>query len=167
MQIKLDDADIYIIKKLLENANTSYKDIAKELNITRQTVAKRVKKLTKYGVLTGSHYSIDYEKIGYPIMALILANMTEFNSKSIRSALEWAHKNKISILYWGTITGSWAIMIIALFKTVGEMERFLMSAREEGIFAQTETSIIMNLYRTPESWTPYLDAQKKNKNRKR
>ncbi len=155
---ELDEIDLHIISKLLKDAQTPYKDIAKELNITRQTVAKRVKKLIKNGIITGMHCSVDYQKIGYPIMALILANMKAFTEDNIQSALKWAKDNNISILYWGTMTGRWDVFLIAIFRNVREMELFLMRSRENEIFETTETSIIMNLYRRPEEWQPSVST---------
>jgi len=155
--MKLDEIDLHIISRLLKDAQTPYKEIAKELNITRQTVAKRVRKLLKNGIITGVHCVIDYQKIGFPIMALILANMKEFTEKTIQEALKWAKQNNVSILYWGTMTGRWDVFLIVIFRNVREMELFLMKSREMNIFENTETSIIMNLYRRPEEWQPAIN----------
>ena len=90
-------------------------------------------------------------------MALILANMKEFTEKTIQEALKWAKQNNVSILYWGTMTGRWDVFLIVIFRNVREMELFLMKSREMNIFENTETSIIMNLYRRPEEWQPAIN----------
>lgn len=158
MSTKLDKTDLKIIRRLIQNGGISYKEIANELGITRQTVAKRIKRLFKKGVITSLHISVDYSKLGYPILALILADMKEFNKSSINKALEWANKQNKSILYWGTISGRWSIFLIAIFRDVLDIEKFLMESREKGIFSKTETSVIMHLYKTPKDWIPPLNT---------
>jgi len=157
VSVKLDKIDLMIIRKLIQNGNTPYKNIADELGITRQTVAKRIKRLFEKGIITSLHISVDYSKLGYPILALILADMQEFSRESIQHALEWAEQQNQSILYWGTISGRWSIFLLAIFRDVLDMEKFLMESRERGIFSKTETSVVMHIYKTPKDWVPPLN----------
>ncbi|MHA1860662.1 MAG: Lrp/AsnC family transcriptional regulator [Candidatus Asgardarchaeia archaeon] len=149
----LSKLDRMIISSLVDKHNcVSYKEIAEELNVTRQTVAKRIKRLMSRGVIKGFRCSIDYTKIGYSITAIILADVKEFNERTIREIQNWIKDKEENVLYWGTITGRWSIFMMAIFRSVEDLENFLMSGRENGPFSRTETSIVMHLYKTIDDW---------------
>src|SRR4030042_481025 len=69
--LKLDDLDIDILRSLNANARKSFRDIAKELQISLTTVSNRVKAMEKNGVIQGYIPVIDPEKLGYDIMGVI------------------------------------------------------------------------------------------------
>ncbi len=50
---ELDRTDLSILRVLQENARKSYRDIARELGMSLNTVSSRVKKMEGEGVITG------------------------------------------------------------------------------------------------------------------
>lgn len=64
---KFSDTDIKIIDLLIKNPNITNKEIAEKINLSYQTVHKRVKKLKEIGVLHCDWY-INYQKIGVNIL---------------------------------------------------------------------------------------------------
>jgi Lrp/AsnC family transcriptional regulator for asnA, asnC and gidA len=61
----VDEKDLIIIKKLENNARTSFTSIAKELNVTEAAIRKRVKKLENEGVILNYKANINYKKLGF------------------------------------------------------------------------------------------------------
>ncbi|WP_202320648.1 winged helix-turn-helix transcriptional regulator [Archaeoglobus neptunius] len=51
--MKLDEYDLKIINMLKENARMSISEMAKALNLSRQTVKSRIERLEKEGIITG------------------------------------------------------------------------------------------------------------------
>ncbi len=68
----MDQTDLFIIKKLTEDARMSFRKIAKELGISPDTVINRYKTLQEKGVIRGSTVVINPKKIGYHGMAVFL-----------------------------------------------------------------------------------------------
>ena len=68
----MDQTDLFIIKKLTEDARMSFRKIAKELGISPDTVINRYKALQKKGVIRGSTVVLNPKKIGYPAMAAFM-----------------------------------------------------------------------------------------------
>jgi len=56
---------------LIENANYSNKEIAKDLDVSQATVHLRIKKMEQKGVIKGASITIDYSVIGYELIAYI------------------------------------------------------------------------------------------------
>jgi len=69
---KMDQTDLFIIKKLTEDARMSFRKIAKELGISPDTVINRYKALQEKGVIRGSTVVINPKKIGYHAMAVFM-----------------------------------------------------------------------------------------------
>lgn len=61
----MDDTDLFIIKRMTENARVSFRKIAKELGVSPDTVISRYKALQEEGVIRGSTVVINPKNIGY------------------------------------------------------------------------------------------------------
>jgi Lrp/AsnC family transcriptional regulator for asnA, asnC and gidA len=67
MDKSLDETDHTILRALCKDGRTVYRDIAKKLEISPQTISDRLKKLEKNEVIRKFTIDIDPEKIGYDI----------------------------------------------------------------------------------------------------
>ncbi len=68
---QLDDLDKKILNILIQNAKTSYAEIASQLFVSSGTIHVRVKKMEKMGVITGSKLSVNYEKLGFDVYVFL------------------------------------------------------------------------------------------------
>ena len=68
---KIDDLDLQILSILSHDADKSYKEIGEKLFVSGGTVHVRVKKLKEMGVIKSSQVIVDYEKLGYDIVAFL------------------------------------------------------------------------------------------------
>jgi Lrp/AsnC family transcriptional regulator for asnA, asnC and gidA len=67
----LDHVDRQILLALLEDARTSYTDIAKSLGVSPGTIHVRVKKMEKAGIIKGASLHVDYDVLGYGFIAFV------------------------------------------------------------------------------------------------
>jgi Lrp/AsnC family transcriptional regulator for asnA, asnC and gidA len=70
----MDEADLFIIKRMTEDARVSFRKIAKEIGLSPDTIINRYKKLHEKGIIRGSTVVIDPKKIGYHGMAVFMIN---------------------------------------------------------------------------------------------
>jgi len=68
---KLDQLDLQILSKLVEDGKMPYTDIAKQLFVSSGTIHVRMKKMEELGIVKGSCLKIDYHKLGYDVMAYL------------------------------------------------------------------------------------------------
>lgn len=68
---ELDVVDKKILNILLENAGTSYVEIAKRIHVSAGTVHVRMKRLLAMGVVRNSRLNVDYSQLGYDICAFL------------------------------------------------------------------------------------------------
>ena len=69
---KMDKTDLFIIKRMTEDARISFRKIAKELGVSPDTVIDRYRNLQEKGVIRGSTVVLDPKKIGYKGMAAFM-----------------------------------------------------------------------------------------------
>ncbi len=69
MSSPLDERDIAILKKLVENSRSTYVEIARSLGISDVAVLKRVRKLEQLGIIKRYTIDIDYSKLGYTMVS--------------------------------------------------------------------------------------------------
>ena len=69
---EMDETDLFIIKRMTEDARVSFRKIAKELGLSPDTIISRYKTLQEKGVIRGSTVVINPKKIGYNGMAVFM-----------------------------------------------------------------------------------------------
>ena len=78
----IDELDKKILEYISRDARISFLEIARECKVSGAAIHQRIQKLTEQGVILGSQYIIDPEKIGYETCAYIglnLKNPEEFD----------------------------------------------------------------------------------------
>lgn len=78
----LDSLDKKILHLIAEDARIPFLEVARACNVSGAAIHQRIQKLTSLGVLKGSQFVIDPEKIGYETCAyigLFLKNPEKFD----------------------------------------------------------------------------------------
>lgn len=68
---QLDSLDEQILRLIADNARIPFLEVARACNVSGAAIHQRIQKLTNLGILKGSEYIIDPEKIGYETCAYI------------------------------------------------------------------------------------------------
>lgn len=67
----LDELDEKILRLIVDNARIPFLEIARECNVSGAAIHQRVQKLTNLGVIKGSEFIVDAEKLGYEACAFV------------------------------------------------------------------------------------------------
>ncbi len=67
----LDALDKKILKMISDNARIPFLEVARECNVSGAAIHQRIQKLTKTGVIKGTQFQFDPEKMGYETCAYI------------------------------------------------------------------------------------------------
>lgn len=79
---KLDRLDKQILKMIADDARVPFLEVARACDVSGAAIHQRIQKLTNLGILKGSQFVIDPEKIGYETCAyvgLYLKNPEDFD----------------------------------------------------------------------------------------
>ena len=133
----IDETDKEIIKQLQKDGRKSYRQIAKELDLSVGTITNRIQKLQYEGIIRGFHLELDYAALGYNIQTIIGLDATG-NINNIISQ----YPNNIIAAH--KTTGQYDTLLITRFKDTTELNTFLeMLSKEENV-NKTCTQLILN-----------------------
>lgn len=80
---QLDKLDEQILRLIADNARIPFLEVARACNVSGAAIHQRIQKLTNLGILKGSEFIIDPEKVGYETFAyigLFLRDPEQFDS---------------------------------------------------------------------------------------
>lgn len=83
---KLDKLDRQILKLIADDARIPFLEVARACGVSGAAIHQRIQKLTTTGILKGSQFIIDPEKIGYETCAYIGLNLK--NPESFDTVVE-------------------------------------------------------------------------------
>ena len=72
---KLDKLDKQILRMIAEDARVPFLEVARACNVSGAAIHQRIQKLNSLGIIKGSKFIIDPEKIGYETCAFIGLNI--------------------------------------------------------------------------------------------
>jgi DNA-binding Lrp family transcriptional regulator len=109
--MEISDIDAKILRALLEDGRKSYRDIARENNVSENIVYKHYKKMEKNGIIVGATTQENHPDVGYPIVAEIYtkASITDRVKANVEQYLKGKHG--IRIFLFNPITRSFSIVV--------------------------------------------------------
>lgn len=104
----LDSLDKKILRLIAEDARIPFLEVARSCNVSGAAIHQRIQKLNSLGVLKGSQFIIDPEKIGYETCAYIGLNLR--NPEDFDKAVE-ALRNIPEVVECHYTTGGYDMFI--------------------------------------------------------
>ncbi len=106
-------------------AGIKISDISNALQMPRATIFERMERLKKEGFIRKYTVDLDYEKLGYSVLAYILIQY-DSKSKTDQRTL-CANLAKLdSVISASIITGDWDIIILTAQKTMKDLSTFVL-----------------------------------------
>ena len=134
----LDELDEKILSMIVDNARVPFLEVARACNVSGAAIHQRVQKLTNLGVVKGSEYIVDPEKLGYETCAFVGLFLTspstfDFVVKELEIVPE-----VIECYY---TTGQYDLLIKVVAKNNKDLLRIIHSELQPLGLARTETLI--------------------------
>jgi DNA-binding Lrp family transcriptional regulator len=139
----LDELDTKILKLLSKNSKLSYRQIASFLNISTNTVIKRIRNLEKEGIIKRYTIEVNQEKIGYDLFAII--EITVSKGKLVEVEKEIAKKENVCAVY--DVTGLTDAFIVAKFRNRKELNDFVKLLLSMPYIERTNTHLVLNIFK--------------------
>ena len=135
----MDETDVKILKKLLFDAQSSYRMIAGEIGVSPPTVLARVEKLESDSIIKSYSAVVDHEKLGYDLTAVI--EITATKGKIIDIERQIAKFPNVCAVY--DITGLTDMVVIAKFKNRKELSNFVKKDLSLPYIDRTNTHVVL------------------------
>jgi DNA-binding Lrp family transcriptional regulator len=117
----IDEKDMQILMELKKNSRQPSRAIAKKIKTTSVTVANRIEKLEKNGIITGYSVDLDYSKIGYKTFALV-----EVEARGDKIEGIWNHfKKHPNVMNIMEVSGQTDLILICRFGDNEQLREFI------------------------------------------
>jgi len=136
----LDSLDEKILKNLAVDARQSARQLALKLGVSTVTILSRMKRLEMDKIIVGYTATIDHEKIGYSLTAII--EIIAKNDKIEDIEKEISKFDNVCGVY--DITGTTDTIIIAKFKERNELSTFVKGLTAIPNVENTITHLVLN-----------------------
>ncbi|MCK4757401.1 MAG: Lrp/AsnC family transcriptional regulator [Thermoplasmata archaeon] len=137
----MDKLDYSIINLLNENARKSYRQMAKELDVSMSTISNRIRKMEEEEIIKGYIPLIDPQKVGYDLLAVI--GMRISHGKMIKVQDKISKTPEVISVY--DITGEWDSIIVVRFRNRRELNKFIKWITSMEFVERTYTQIVLNV----------------------
>jgi len=136
--LELDELDKQIIEVLKQDCSKSIREIAKAIGKSPSLVLKRVRRLYEAGLVKKCEAVLNYSRLGYGLMALILFKVDGAHIEEMENAL--AKEPRVRGVY--DITGEYDIAVLAVFKDVSDLNSFIKRILKNPYIKESVTSVI-------------------------
>ena len=156
---KIDKIDINILRNLQKDARTKYSDIAKESDVSVDTIIKRYRRLQRSGIVTNTTLLLDPRKFGDEVIANFSIDV---NPQSIKEVLAYLEKQP-DIKFSTHAMGKYDIFSIATSRNMNEMNNLKEKIQSHNMVREVKTSIWVGQFLLcPQNFEldPLLEARK-------
>ena len=138
-----DDIDVKLLKLLARNSRASLRELAKSLGVAVSTVHARLQRLMREGLIKRFTIVPDYERLGYPITAVILVSVEGGAIEEVASRL--AEEPNLIAVY--DVTGDYDIILVGKFRSMSELNLFLKRLNKMYSIKRTVTSVVLKVFK--------------------
>jgi len=150
------DLDTEILKKLSTDGRISLRQLAKDLsNKSPVTIKKHIEDLEQKGIIKNYGVQIDYEKLGYEIIAII--ELTISKGKMLEVENQIAENPHIFAVY--DITGEYDALILARFKSRADLSKMIKQIHISPYVERTNTHLVLNTIKEASSFVDLIDKE--------
>jgi DNA-binding Lrp family transcriptional regulator len=155
--MKLDDLDLEILKFLSQDGRKTYHYIAEKLSKSPVTIKKHVEGLEESGIIKNYGVQVDYEKLGYNIIAAIEIIISK--GKMLDEEKKISEDPHVFGVY--DITGDSDALVFARFKDRKELSAMIKQIHTSPNIERTNTHIILNVIKEGTSFSEIIEEDKK------
>ena len=154
------DLDTEILKKLSIDGRVSLRQLAKDLgNKSPVTIKRHVEELETKGIIIDYGAKINYEQLGYEIVALIEVTISKGKMFEVEEKI--AENPNVFGVY--DITGTYDALILARFKTREELSKMIKEIHKSPNVERTNTHFVLNTIKEDSSFVGLIDKEGEKK----
>jgi len=158
-EILSKDVDLEILKILSEDGRESYRKIAQELSKSPVTIKSHVEELEREGKIKSYGAQLDYEKLGYDIIAIIEVTVSKGKMLEVEGMI--AENPNVFGVY--DITGTYDALIFVRFKTRKKLSEMIKKIHTSEYVESTNTHLVLNVIKEGSSLVKILEKEEKEK----
>lgn len=156
--IDIDELDKQILSILSKDSTMGYTKIAEQLQRSHTTIKKHIDRLEQEKIIKNYTIEIDYERLGYDIIAIIEASISQGKLLEFEEIIA-KHPNVFGVF---DVTGDYDSLILVRFKTRAELSVLIKSILGSGYVIRSNTHIVLNDMKDSTNYGKIIQFEKRN-----
>jgi len=136
-KVKIDEIDVSIIRALQKDARTNFADIAKDCDVSVDTISKRFKRMIRAGVARGTTVLLNPKSFGYDCVASFGIRV---DYPYVEELIDFIRKIP-EVVFCALSMGRHNIFVIAVLKNVGRLGQVKESIKGHPMVREVAASI--------------------------
>ena len=141
--------DNEILELLSEDCRISHRELGRKLGRSPLTIKNHIDEMREKGIIRGYVVDIDYEKLGYNIIALVEVTISKGKMLDVEKHIG----NRPSVFAVYDITGTYDALILARFRTREELSEMIKDIHTSPYVERTNTHIVLKTIKESSSFT--------------
>jgi len=133
--------DGQLINALLNNGRESYRSLAEELDVSVTTVSNHLNDLEEAGVVEGFTPTVDYDKLGYDVTAILQLKVRGEALPTVTESLR-GEKQMMSVY---EVTGDYDVIAVGKFNDTDDMNDQIKAVLSNADINESNTSVVLNI----------------------
>ena len=138
-QVAIDQLDLKILRHLLADGRTSYRELASNLGVSTTTVAARVSRLQASGVIRGHSTVVDFQRLGYELT--VVTEILVSKGRLLEMEQEIAKIPGVCAVY--DVTGEIDAIVISKCRDREELSRFTKGLLSMHFVERTNSHVVL------------------------
>ncbi|MCF2140850.1 MAG: Lrp/AsnC family transcriptional regulator [Candidatus Lokiarchaeota archaeon] len=152
----IDEIDEKILSILDQDSRLGYTQIAKILKKSHTTIKKRLDELERLKIIKKYTIDIDFEKIGYEIVAIIEVSIAKGKLLEVQQLIA-SHPNVFGVY---DVTGDYDSIILMRFKSRKELSKIIKKILKSPDVIRTNTHIALTVIKDNVDFDKMIKSQK-------
>jgi len=140
---RLDAIDNQLLSELRKNGRTSQEHLSHVLSLSRPAVRDRMRRLEAMGVIAGYTILLDWEALGYPILAFIWIRTANGNCELHARDVMAMSCDAATVEECHRITGEWCILVKVRARSSKALSNLLDGIRDSSAVSATATTLAL------------------------
>lgn len=144
-----ENLDRKLVNALLGDGRASLRSLAEELGVSVTTVSNHLSDLEEEGIIKGYTPTIDYDKLGYDVTAILQLKVEGSALREVTETLR-GHRQMVSVY---EVTGDHDIIAVGKFTDTDDMNEEIKSLLNDPEIKESNTSVVLNAPKEHEQFT--------------
>ncbi len=151
--MKIDETDLTILSILRENSDLPIREMAKKVGVHPNTLLQRIKRFEKNGILIKKTAEIDYSKLGYDLMAIIMIRCRKGRAGDMEQLKDMIKIKEFESVY--ATTGTYDLIVTCRVENRDQLLDIIKKVGTNPIVTRTITNLVLFTYKQPYEYNPF------------
>jgi Lrp/AsnC family leucine-responsive transcriptional regulator len=138
-----DSVDLALVAELQRDGRMSAEELSSRVALSRPAIVARLKRLRENGTIQRFTAVVDWESLGYPILAFVHVRTSRFCREQARTVMAMSDAGAL-VEECHRTTGEWCLLVKVRARSASALESLIDRMRDEENVVATMTTLALS-----------------------